>query len=129
MYIFDKLDLVEQRGLGVQTITELTGKFDLPLPLVTYEEPYMIMTFPRSIGAIKKLDHREGIQQLSEEELKGYNYIKLKKNITRKEYEEHFGFSKKKAERHMKHFVELALVKRKGSGPNSYYEIITTLQM
>ena len=66
---------------------------------------------------------------MNKEELKGYDYIKLKRNITRKKYEEHFVFSKKKAERHIKHFVELALVERKGSGPSSYYEIITTLQM
>ena len=33
---------------------------------------------------------------------------------------------KKKAERHLNKFVKNRLVERKGSGPSTYYEIITT---
>lgn len=126
MYVFDQLELVEQRGLGFQTIKDLHTKYDLPLPLVTYDAPYMVLTFPRSRESLKKVSPNKGLTNLNDEELKGFDFIKLKEKLTRKVYEEHFGFDKKKAERHFKVFVEYGLVVRKGSGPGSYYEVITT---
>lgn len=53
MYVFDQMDLVEQRGLGFQTIKDLPTRHNLPLPLVSYENPYMVLTFPRSMAAAK----------------------------------------------------------------------------
>ncbi len=126
MYVFDQLELVEQRGLGFQTIKDLPLKFNLPLPLVSYEAPYMVITFPRSGDSLKKVSPLKALENLNDEELTGYNFVKLKIKLTRKEYEEHFGFDKKKAERHFKVFVEQALVERKGSCPGTYYEAIAT---
>lgn len=126
MYVFDQMELVEQRGLGFQTIKELPEKFGLPLPLVSYEEPYMIFTFPRSGEALKIVSNNRVLNELNDEELKGYDFIKLKQKITRKEYEIHFGFVKKRAERHLTHMTELGLIERKGAGPGTYYEFIAT---
>ena len=54
----------------------------------------------------------------------GYDYIRLNSPIKRKDYEDNFGISKKMAERHMAHLVELNLIKRVGSGPATHYEIV-----
>lgn len=118
MYVFDQLKLVEQRGLGFQTLKELPDKFNLPLPLVSFENPYMVFKFPRSAKAIKSIAPESRLSKLNEEELAGYNYIRVIGKTTRKEYEDHFSFDKKKAERHLKHLVELGLIARKGSGPS-----------
>ena len=126
MYVFDQMDLVEQRGLGFQTIKELPEKFGLPLPLVTYEEPYMVFTFPRSGEALKSVSGNEKLNQLNPEELKGYDFIRVNQKTTRKEYQENFKFDKKKAERHLTHMTELGLIERKGAGPGTYYELIAT---
>ena len=126
MYVFDQMKLVEQRGLGFQTIKELPEKFGLPLPIVSYEEPYMVFTFPRSGKALKTVSGNESLNHLNEEELKGYDFIRLNNKTTRKEYEAHFGFDKKKAERHLTHLTGLRLINRKGAGPGTYYELITT---
>ena len=126
MYVFDQLELVEQRGLGFATIKELPEKFNIPLPLVEYKEPYMVFTFPRSGDSLKKISPLKALKNLNDEELKGYDFVRLNRTLTRKEYEEHFGFDKKKAERHFKVFVEQNLVERKGSGPGTYYEAIAT---
>lgn len=126
MYVFDQMELVEQRGLGFQTIKELPEKFGLPLPLVSYEEPYMVFTFPRSGEALKLVSGNERLNQLNSEELKGYDFIRVNQRTTRKDYETHFGFDKKKAERHLKHMTELGLIERKGAGPGTYYELIAT---
>ncbi|MDP2175525.1 MAG: ATP-binding protein [Bacteroidota bacterium] len=126
MYVFDQLDLVEQRGLGFLTIKDLPQKYNLPLPLVTYEAPYMVFTFPRSGDSLKKIAPNSALVNLNDEELNGYNFVKVKEKLTRKEYEEHFGFDKKKAERHLKVFVQQGFIERKGSGPGTYYETIAT---
>lgn len=126
MYVFDQMKLVEQRGLGFQTIKELPEKFGLPLPLVSYDEPYMVFTFPRSGDAIKLVSGNDSLNQLNLEELKGYDFIRINQKTTRKNYETHFGFDKKKAERHLTHMTELNLIERKGAGPGTYYELIAT---
>jgi ATP-dependent DNA helicase RecG len=126
MYVFDQMELVEQRGLGFLTIKDLPLKYSLPLPLVSYDAPYMVLTFPRNGVSLKKISPNKALKSLNEEELKGFDFVNLKGNLTRKEYEEHFGFDKKKAERHFKVFVEKGLVERKGSGPSIYYEAIAT---
>jgi ATP-dependent DNA helicase RecG len=123
MYVFDQMDLVEQRGLGFQTIKELP-KQNLPLPVVTYEAPYMVFTFPRDMKAFKDVVGNDKLKELNEDELRGYNYIRLIKSITRKEYEVHFGYDTKKAERHLTHLMELNLVERKGSGPYTHYVLL-----
>lgn len=126
MYVFDQMKLVEQRGLGFQTIKKLPEKFGLPLPLVSYEEPYMTFTFPRSSIALKSVAKNDKLNQLNIEELKGYDFIRINQKTTRKEYETKFGFEKKKAERHLTHMTELGLIERKGAGPGTFYELIAT---
>ncbi len=123
MYVFDQMKLVEQRGLGFQTLKELPIKYNIPLPFVTYEEPYMVFTFPRKLESIRNVLNSDVIDELSGEELKGYDYIRTIKTTTRKEYQEHLDLEEKTAERHLKHMTELGLVDRKGGGRSTYYEI------
>lgn len=126
MYVFDQMKLVEQRGLGFETIKELPTKYSIPLPIVTYEEPYMILTFPLNLEAIKNISGNEKLKELSTDELKGYDYIRTHQRVTRKEYEEFLGIEKKTAERHLTAMTKLGLIERRGGGPATYYEVIAT---
>ena len=123
MYVFEQMDLVEQRGLGFQTINELPVKYNLPLPVITFEEPYIVFTFPRNMEDLKEISGNDKIKTLNADELRGYNYIRQVKKITRKEYEKQFGYDTKKAERHLKRMTELGLIDKKGSSSATYYEI------
>lgn len=126
MYIFDQLELVEQRGRGFRTIKELPSKYKLPLPEVSYDDPYLVFTFARSSDALGRVSHNSAMKELDEEEIKGLNFIRTHGATTRRDYEMHFSLNKKKAERHLRAFVRHGLVVRKGSGPGTYYESITT---
>jgi ATP-dependent DNA helicase RecG len=123
MYVFEQMDLVEQRGLGFQTINELPIKYNLPLPVVTFDNPYIIFTFPRSLGSLKEVAGNEKLKGLNIDELRGYEYIRLVKKTTRKEYETQFGYDTKKAERHLKRMTELRLIQKKGNSTATYYEL------
>lgn len=104
----------------------MRDKYKLPLPIITYDEPDLIVTFPRSGEAVRSLDSSEVLSQLNDEELAGLDFVKTRGEVSRKEYEDHFGFDKKKAERHLGKMVSAGLIERKGSGPGTFYEFITT---
>jgi ATP-dependent DNA helicase RecG len=120
-YAFEKLGLSENRGLGFRTIRALPEEYGLPLPTVSFDNPYLIFSFSRSYG-IGVNDKR--LAELSKAEAKGFDYIRLNTFITRKSYEENVGVSTKTAERHLTHFVKLGLVKRIGAGAKTSYEIV-----
>ncbi len=82
----------------------------LPLPLVSFDASYLVLTFSRSDDSLKKIYPNKALENINTEDLKGFDFIKLKGVLTRKEYGEHFGFNKKKAERHFKVFVEQGFV-------------------
>lgn len=124
MYVFDQLELVEQRGLGFSTIKELPEKFDIPLPLVEYEEPYMIFTFPRSNEALKKIDDTPGLSELNDEEIKGLDWIRVQGEVSTRQYSNHFDFGYKKAQRHLAKMRDLNLIEDNGepsTSPNYKY--------
>jgi ATP-dependent DNA helicase RecG len=121
MYVFDKLGLSEQRGLGFETIRKLQTEYKLPLPSIDFDDPYLVFSFPRRYDADVE---NEQFRELSNAEKKGIDYIRLNSPIVRKKYEQTLGLSQKTAERHLSHFVELGLVKRIDAGPKTHYEIM-----
>lgn len=119
MYVFDQLDLVEQRGLGFQTIKDLPTKHNLPLPLVSYEDPYLVLTFPRSIEAVKKVSDKPNVSKLKDAQLKGYEWLKSVEEASTREYSDHFGIGYKTAQRHLAAMKELGLIRDNGEDVNS----------
>lgn len=122
-YVFEKLDLCESRGLGFTTIRNLPAEHKLPLPIVTFNDPFLNFSFSRAYGNGngKSNDERD---TLSKSEAKGYDYIRLNSPITRKMYEDYFGVAGKTARRHLVRFAELNLIKKVGAGPSTSYEIV-----
>ena len=126
-YVFSLMDYVEEKGFGMKTLRSLNDKFKLPLPEYVLENPFLTLTFPRTLEAVKRVSHHTAIGELTEEELLGYEFVKSVNTITRKAYQTHFGWENdKKAERHLRKMCDLKLLIRKGSGPSTYYEIIPT---
>ncbi len=125
-YVFSLMDYVEEKGFGMRSLKSLNEKYGLPLPEYTYNDPFLNLTFPRNMEALKKVSGHLGINKLNNEELKGYEFIKLKVTLSRKEFEQQFGFNQKKAERLLTKMVKEGIIMRKGSGPETYYEIIAT---
>jgi ATP-dependent DNA helicase RecG len=119
MYVFDQMELVEQRGLGFKTIKELPTKHGIPLPIVTYDAPYMIFTFPRSYDAVKRVTDNPKVAQLSEAQLKGYEWLKTVNQASAREYSAYFNIGYKTAQRHLATLRELGLIRDNGQDANS----------
>lgn len=119
MYVFDVLGLAEQRGLGFTTIRELSDK-GLPLPQVTFDNPYIVFTLPRTAAAAAKTERYAGLLPM---EIKGYEYLlKEARPVSRAEYQKALGLEERTAQRHLKTFVEKGMAKQSGSGRGTTYE-------
>jgi len=110
MYAFDQLELVEQRGLGFNTIKKLPIKYNLPLPIITFDEPYLTFKFPRNFDVVNNITNVPAIKDLNKDELKGYEWIKIKGEVSKKEYAKYFGYDDKKAQRHLSKMKDLGLL-------------------
>ena len=121
-YVFEKLGLSESRGLGFTTIRSLPEVYKLPLPEVSFDDPYLIFAFSRAYGNGNGSNGQKSV--LSKSEAKGYDFVRLNSPFTRKAYEKALEVSEKTAGRHIARFIELGLVKSVGSGVKTSYEIV-----
>jgi len=127
-YVFSLMDYVEEKGFGMKTLRSLNEEFGLPLPEYSFEEPFLTLCFPRNMEALVEFAGNEGLQALNDEELKGYEFVKLKGELSKKEYAEHFGYDDKKAYRHLTKMRRLELIGDNGeatNSPNYRYAIIS----
>ena len=53
-YIFNIMGYMEETGVGMDTYRTMREKYDLPLPVITYKEPNLIVSFPRTMGGVKE---------------------------------------------------------------------------
>ena len=119
MYAFDQLGLVEQRGLGFQTLKKLPEIYNLPLPIVSYEDPYMVIKFPRSDKAVSIVTNNRAIENITNDELAGYNWIRTQQEISAKEYADNFKISPRTASRHLSKMLDFKLIKTNEENPRS----------
>jgi ATP-dependent DNA helicase RecG len=110
---------VEEAGFGMDVLKSLQSTYKLPLPEYAYQEPFLTLTFPRSMEAVKKVSQYGNIGKLTEEELKGYEWIKSQDGISTKEYAAQFKYTQRTASRHITNMLKLKLLKDNGESSKS----------
>ena len=123
-YIFNRMGLMEESELGMETFRGMQEKYALPLPFYDYKAPYLSLTFSRSIEASKTVSGNEVLGDLNNEEILGLNWIKTQKLVSASKYASHFGFTPKKAQRQLAKLVEKGLVFLDGRGRGAVYKLI-----
>lgn len=91
MYVLDKLDYAEQRGLGFETVKDLPKK-NIPLPIVKYNAPYIEIILPLTMQEAKTI-----YSDLTEKEIKVLEYIRMNGDASSADIQDHFGFEQKPA--------------------------------
>jgi ATP-dependent DNA helicase RecG len=124
-FVFNEMEYMEESAVGMDTFRSMQEKYKLPLPIFDFDGINTVVTFPRTIEAVVSVSNK-AVSKLHKEELEGYEFIRSKQTIKRIDYEQHFSYDRKKAERHLKKMVELKLIGREGSGPSTWYKIIAT---
>ena len=117
--IFAELEMVEQRGFGMETWNALPEEFDLPIPEYSINSSFLEIQFATSHKSKRHLLNEDVRDKLNDEELKGYEFVKIQGSVSRKDYEEHFGYDARKANRHLGKLLDLGLIGDNGKGKTS----------
>ena len=123
-YVFAKMDLAEERGLGLKSMMNRAAEANLPLPKYSWEDPYLVLTLYRTAESATRTLQQSVICKLTAEELKGWTFLRGRTSTTQSEYARHLGVVPRTAQRHLTHFVELGLLRRIGRGPATEYRIV-----
>jgi ATP-dependent DNA helicase RecG len=122
-YVFARMELAEERGMGLRSMKERAEKLKLPLPRYVFADPYIVLTLYRSLESATLALPRNVLESLSEEERTGWQFLASRTNISVAEYSSHMKFSTRQAQRHLRKFAELKLLRRAKSGPLTEYRV------
>ncbi len=122
-YAFSLMDYVEEKGFGMKTFKSLNKEHGLPIPKYTFKEPFLTLTFPRTIEGVKELSIIGAIEELDDQELSLFELFRNKKYYSKSEFVEQTGIASRTAERMLKRWVELNLLRKEGGGKYLKYVI------
>ena len=122
-YVFAKMELAEERGLGLKSMKARASDVGLPLPKYAWENPYLALTLFRSAAASSAALGQNVIADLSKSERVGWQWLATKGVASSSEYAAAIDSDERTARRHLNHFVELGLVEKSGAGPSTQYQI------
>jgi len=123
-YVFSRMGMAEERGLGLKSLKLRATQVGLPLPGFTWEAPYLILTLYRSTVSAERTLARETLASLSKAERSGWQWLATKDTITSAEYTAAMEVPNRTALNHLKRFTRLGLLQRTGSGPATQYKVI-----
>ncbi|MDP2605511.1 MAG: ATP-binding protein [Deltaproteobacteria bacterium] len=122
-YVFARMEMAEEQGLGIKSLKAGAEKLGLPLPTYSFEAPYLVLTLYRSReGATLTLSPKI-LGSLNKDEKSGWEFLVSKQSATMAEYADHMEFDKRKAQRHLSRFINLGLLRRVGVGRATKYEV------
>ncbi len=123
-YIFAKMKLAEERGLGLKSMRARASKANLPLPEYSYDNPYITLSIYQEASATVSDKQNDLLDSLNKAERKGWDWLVTKENATVSEYEDAMGIPNRTAKNQLKKMTALGLLKKEGAGPATHYKII-----
>jgi len=123
-YVFARMDLAEERGLGLKSMRDRATAARLPLPKYSWDDPYLVLTLYRSAASATQLVAKATQGALTNLELVGWTFLSTRTEATQNEYARYVGVNARTAQRHLTHFVELGLLRRTGQARATRYEVV-----
>jgi ATP-dependent DNA helicase RecG len=120
--VFNIMELAEERGLGLKSMSRCAREAKLPLPRYRWEEPYLVLTIYRAEeGASAELPE-DKLNELNDSERLGWPWFSKQDTCTSREYADAMEIDIRSARRHLNHFVNLGLARKTGSGSSTSYQ-------
>jgi ATP-dependent DNA helicase RecG len=123
-YVFARMELAEERGLGLKSMKARAEASGLPLPRFAWKAPYLVLTLFRTPEGATRTLGEAVLRELTSEERKGWAFLAGRTTVTQSEYALHMEVTARTAQRHLTHFVDLGLLRRRGQGPATKYEVL-----
>ena len=124
-YVFAKMELAEERGLGLKSMKAGATDAGLPLPKYGWENPYLVLTLYQSAkGAVRAMG-AETLERLNADEKETLQAILAKQSMTSAEVMAELSFDERKAQRVLRKLVDEGLIRRVGRGRATQYSAAT----
>jgi ATP-dependent DNA helicase RecG len=117
------MEYMEESALGMDTFKSLRQKYELPLPIIDFDGINTAVTFPRTIEAVRGIIDNKSINLLNKDELSVFEIFRDHKPISKVEFAKQAVLTNRTAERLLKKFSDLNLIRKLGSGPSTTYVI------
>lgn len=125
-YVFARMELAEERGLGLKSMRDGAHRVGLPLPKYSWETPYLVLTLHRSpAAAVHGLDQTI-LARLNADEKASWAFIVGQEFVTSPILMKQMNFDERKAQRVLKKLLDVKLLRRVGRGPATRYEVLTS---
>ncbi len=127
-YVFNLMGYTEETGFGMAALKTFHSQYGLPSPQYTFENPFLNLTFPRSMEAVIKVSAHKELAKLNSNQLEGYEWLKVVQEASTREYSTQMNIGYKTAQRHLAKFKELGLIGDNGldiNSPNYKYVVLS----
>jgi ATP-dependent DNA helicase RecG len=124
-YVFAKMELAEERGLGLKSMKARASEAGLPKPTYAWENPYLVLTLYRSTKGAVRLINAEVLERLNADEKEAWQVILTLDPVTSGDVMAETRFDERKTQRVLRKFVEAGLLRRVGKGRATQYTVIT----
>jgi ATP-dependent DNA helicase RecG len=121
MFVFNKMGLAEQRGIGLRNMKQLTN-LGFPLPIFDLKAGMIQLTFGRTkdfIANVKGIDSNK----LSQEDKDGLLFIQKNQEISVSDYATHLNLEIKTANRRLKKLIDNGLIIKIGEKKGTKYKL------
>jgi ATP-dependent DNA helicase RecG len=123
-FVFGKMKLAEERGLGLKSMRSLASAAGLPVPLYSYKAPYVVLTlYPDVASATSGIDDKV-LAKLTDAERAGWAWLVTRASATSAEYQEAMEVPERTARNHLKKLTELGLLRVTGSARSTRYDLV-----
>ncbi len=122
-YVFARMGMAEEMGYGLTSMKRHAEQLGLPLPTYTMEGEYLVLTIYRSKAAAAAKLGKELLEKLNKAEKAGWEWLAGRTGATQAEYAEAISTTARTAQRHLKKFVELGLLRRVGASSATSYKV------
>lgn len=124
-YVFARMKLAEERGLGLRSMRDAATDAALPPPTYAWEDPYLVLTLYRSAAGAADEIARTGLDRIKPEDREALEFLVTMAVATRKEFAEAMGVDNRKAQRQLKRLIDAGFIYTKGAGPATRYVVAT----
>jgi len=123
-YVFARMELAEERGLGLKSMRLRAEAAGLPLPRYAWEAPYVVLTLFRSGAAAVRNLSPEVLDRLNADEKASWRFVVGREFVTSAVLIKQMGFDERKAQRVLKKLEDTGLLRRVGRGPATRYLVV-----
>ena len=123
-YVFARMGMAEERGLGLKSMKRRAERTELPLPRYAWRDPYLELTLFRNQAAATRTLTAEVLASLSSSEKHGWQWLSTKERVTTADYENAMRIPNRTAKNHIKKLVDLGLLQKMGAGPATFYKVL-----